>query len=113
VLTAFLCELEEPWRVRAAPPGYLLAPSGAEEPAAGPLACAGAVARANGDVLVYYACGGVLRAATSSVERLLEYVDQEPVDGAGAALAERRALVARNLKLLARTKRKAYRGLHS
>ncbi len=108
VLTAFLCELEEPWRLRAAPPGYLLAGDAAHP---GPLACAGAVARATREVLVYYASGGVLRVATSSTERLLEYVDREPADTARAALGERAALVERNLKLLARTKDKAYRGL--
>jgi hypothetical protein len=38
-------------------------------------------------------------------------VDREPSDTAGAAAAERAALVERNLKLLARTRDKAYRGL--
>jgi 4-O-beta-D-mannosyl-D-glucose phosphorylase len=111
VLTAFLCELEEPWRVRAAPPGYLLAPARGDEPLPGPLVCAGAVARATREVFLYYASGGSLHVATSSAERLLEHVDREPSDGAGAAADERAALVERNLKLLARSKDKAYRGL--
>jgi len=108
-LTAFMTELDEPGRVRSAPPGYWLGP----DTAGARLACAGAVVRRTGEVFVYYAEGGVLRVATSRLERLVDYTDQEPAEDAAAAAAQRAALVERNLKLLARRTGKAYRGLRS
>ncbi len=51
--------------------------------------------------------------ATSRLERLVDYTDQEPAEDAAAAAAQRAALVERNLKLLARRTGKAYRGLRS
>jgi 4-O-beta-D-mannosyl-D-glucose phosphorylase len=78
------------------------------------LACAGAVARASGDVLLYYASSETrLNVATTTVGRLVDYVTHTPSDAGSthASVARRTALVERNLKLLARTKGKAYRGL--
>ena len=69
--------------------------------------------RATGEVLVYYGAEGGLHVATSSLERLLDYATQPPADAAGSDAARRSAFVERNLKLLARTKGKAYRGLRS
>jgi 4-O-beta-D-mannosyl-D-glucose phosphorylase len=116
VLYAFLCDPDDPARVVRAPAGYLLAAAGDEQAGdvASGLACAGAVARASGEVLVYYGSAEArLHVATTSVERLLDYVKQTPPDAGSAceSLAQRVALVERNLKLLARTSRKAYRGL--
>ena len=116
VLYAFLCDLEDPAKVVAAPAGYLLAAEGDEQTGdvASGLACAGAVARASGEVLVYYAASETrLHVATTTVERLVDYVTHTPSDAgsAHASVARRTALVERNLKLLARTKGKAYRGL--
>ena len=116
VLYAFLCDLEDPARVIAEPAGYLLAALGDEQvgDVSSGLSCAGAVARANGEVLVYYAsCETRTHVATTTVERLLDYVTHTPADAgsAHASVAQRSALIDRNLKLLARTKGKAYRGL--
>ena len=118
VLYAFLCDLEEPARVIAAPAGYLLAADDGEQVGDVPsgLACAGAVARATGEVLLYYASAETrAHVATTSVERLLDYVTHTAGDSGSshASVAERTALVERNLKLLARTKGKAYRGVRS
>ena len=116
VLYAFLCDLGEPTRVVAAPAGYLLAAEGEElvgDVASG-LACAGALARASGEVLLYYAASETrLNVATTTVGRLVDYVTHTPSDAGSthASVARRTALVERNLKLLARTKGKAYRGL--
>jgi 4-O-beta-D-mannosyl-D-glucose phosphorylase len=116
VLYAFLCDLEDPARVIAAPSGYLLAAEAGEQvgDVTSGLSCAGAVARATGEVLLYYASSETrTHVATTSVERLLDYVTHTPGDSGGtqASVAQRTALVERNLKLLARTKGKAYRGL--
>ncbi len=51
--------------------------------------------------------------ATTTVERLLDYVLNTPEDPlrSAACVEQRMALIDRNLKFLARTKGKAYRGL--
>lgn len=116
VLYAFLCDLEDPARVVAAPSGYLIAPEGDERAGdvASGLACAGAVLKPSGEVFLYYAsCESRVHVATTSVERLLDYVTHTPPDpqGSHASVVQRTAFAERNLKLLARTKGKAYRGL--
>jgi 4-O-beta-D-mannosyl-D-glucose phosphorylase len=116
VLYAFLCDLEDPARVVAAPAGYLLAAEGDEQvgDVASGLACAGAVARPSGELLLYYTSSETrLHVATTTVGRLVDYVTHSPSDPGSthASVARRTALVERNLKLLARTKGKAYRGL--
>ena len=118
VLYAFLCDLDDPARVIAEPAGYLLAAEGDEQSGdvASGVGCAGAVARANGEVLIYYGSSETrTHVATSSVERLVDYVTHTPADpgSSHASAAQRAALVERNLKLLARTKGKAYRGVRS
>jgi 4-O-beta-D-mannosyl-D-glucose phosphorylase len=118
VLYAFLCDLEDPTRVIAAPAGYLLAAEGAERvgDVSSGLSCAGAVARATGEAFLYYASSETrTHVATTSVERLVDYVTHTPADpgGSHASVAQRTALIERNLKLLARTKGKAYRGVRS
>ncbi len=116
VLYAFLCDLEDPAKVVSAPAGYLLAAEGDEQigDVASGLACSGVVARPSGDVLVYYAVSETrLHVATTTIARLVDYVTHSPADAGSthASVARRTALVERNLKLLARTKGKAYRGL--
>ena len=116
VLYAFLSDLEDPARVIAAPAGYLLAAEGGEQlgDVSSGLSCAGAVARPTGEVLAYYTSSETrIHAASTTVERLLDYVTHTPADSSSsnASLAQRTALIERNLKLLARTKGKAYRGI--
>ena len=116
VLYAFLCDLEDPARVVAAPSGYLIGPEGGERvgDVGSGLACAGAVAKPTGEVFLYYAaCESRVHVATTSVERLLDYVTHTPPDpqASHASVVQRTAFADRNLKLLARTKGKAYRGL--
>ncbi len=116
VLYAFLCDLEHPARVIAAPSGYLLAPEGHERvgDVSSGLSCAGAVLKATGEVFLYYGSSETrTHVATTTAERLVDYALATPPDPvtSHASVAQRTALIERNLKLLARTKGKAYRGL--
>ena len=116
VLYAFLCDLEDTSKVIARPGGYLLAPEGEERvgDVSNVVFSNGAVARASGEVLLYYGSSDTrVHVATTTVERLLDYVLQTPEDPlrSHACVEQRMALIERNLKLLSRTKGKAYRGL--
>jgi 4-O-beta-D-mannosyl-D-glucose phosphorylase len=76
--------------------------------------CNGAVAKADGRVFVYYGSSDTrTHVATTTVDRLLDYVLHTPEDPlrSAACVKQRIELVDRNLRLLARTKTKAYKGL--
>ncbi|MBN1486348.1 MAG: glycosidase [Anaerolineae bacterium] len=105
VLYAFLCDLEEPWRVIHRPGGYLLAPVGDEYMGDVPnvVFCNGVVARENGQVLVYYASSDTrIHVASTTVERLLDYVVNTPEDPLRTAecVQQRIDLIERNLTYL-------------
>jgi len=116
VLYAFLCDLDDPSRVIARPGGFFLAPEGDERvgDVSNVAFCNGAVMKPTGEVFIYYG-GSDTRTyvATSTVDRLLDYVLHTPEDPLRSAACVRRRveLIERNLKFLARTKTKAYRGL--
>jgi len=66
------------------------------------LFCNGAVARENGDVFIYYASSDTrMHVATSTVDRLLDYVFNTPEDGmrSAACVAQRIELIRNNLAL--------------
>jgi 4-O-beta-D-mannosyl-D-glucose phosphorylase len=116
VLYAFLCDLEDPSRVIARPSGFLLGPEGEER--VGDLSnvvfCNGAVLRSTGEVLIYYGSSDTrTHVATSTVDRLLDYVLHTPEDPlrSAACVHQRMELINRNLRYLARAKGKAYRGI--
>jgi len=101
VLYVFMTDLHEPWRVIREPGGHFIAAQGNE--LLGDLHniifCNGAVARSNGDVLIYYAsCDTRLHVARSSIDRLLDYVNNTPADPLRTALCvqQRRALWEKN-----------------
>ena len=101
VLYAFLCDLEEPWRVIARPGGYLLAPEGEERvgDVSDVLFSNGAVVRENGDFFLYYASSDTrLHVATSTLEAMLDYTLNTPPDALRTAkCAEQRiTLIRRN-----------------
>ncbi len=105
VLYAFLCDLKLPWLVTHRPGGYLLAPEFDERvgDVSNVLFTNGVVARANGDIFIYYAAADLnTHVATSSVERMLDYVKNTPEDGlrSAACVAQRVALIDKNLKYL-------------
>jgi 4-O-beta-D-mannosyl-D-glucose phosphorylase len=104
VLYAFLCDLDDPSKVIARPGGYLMAPLGEERvgDVSNVLFCNGAVARTNGDVFIYYASSDTrMHVATSTVERLLDYVFNTPEDAMRSAVcvAQRIELIRRNLEM--------------
>jgi 4-O-beta-D-mannosyl-D-glucose phosphorylase len=116
VLYAFLCDLEDPSRVIARPSGFFLAPEGEERvgDVSNVVFCNGAVLRSTGQVLIYYGSSDTrTHVATSTVDRLLDYVLHTPEDPlrSAACVHQRMELINRNLRYLARAKGKAYRGI--
>jgi 4-O-beta-D-mannosyl-D-glucose phosphorylase len=116
VLYAFLCDLEDPAKVIARPGGFFMAPQGKERigDVSNVVFCNGAVMRANGEVFVYYGSSDTrTHVATTTVDRLLDYVLHTPEDPlrSAACVKQRIELIDRNLKLLARTHDRAYDGL--
>lgn len=116
VLYALLCDVEEPAKVIARPSGFFLAPEGEERvgDVSNVAFCNGAVMKATGEVFIYYGSSDTrTHVATSTVDRLLDYVLHTPADPlrSAACVKQRMELISRNLKYLSRTKGKAYRGL--
>jgi 4-O-beta-D-mannosyl-D-glucose phosphorylase len=88
VLYAYLSRLDRPWEVTHTPGGYLLAPEGEERvgDVSNVTFCNGVVARPDGKVFIYYASSDTrVHVATSTVEKLLDYVLHTPVDGLRSA----------------------------
>jgi 4-O-beta-D-mannosyl-D-glucose phosphorylase len=116
VLYAFLCDLADPQKVIARPGGFFLAPEGDERvgDVSNVAFCNGAVAKADGSVFLYYGSSDTrTHVATTTVDRLLDYVLHTPEDPlrSAACVKQRIDLIDRNLKLLSRAKTKAYKGL--
>ena len=104
VLYLFLTDLHEPWRVIASPGGYFIAPEGSERTGdvSNVVFSNGWVARPDGTVLIYYASSDTrLHVATTSVERLIDYVKNTPPDGftSRQSVQSRLALIRRNASL--------------
>jgi len=103
VLYLFLCDLNEPWKLLKAPGGYFLAPEGEERvgDVSNVVFANGWVARANGDVLIYYGSSDTrTHVATSSVDKLLDCVLNTPEDGMRSKVCvdQRCALIGSNLR---------------
>jgi 4-O-beta-D-mannosyl-D-glucose phosphorylase len=112
VLYLFLTDLNEPNRVIARPGGYFMAPIGYERigDVSNVLFSCGWVMRRNGTVFIYYASSDTrIHVATSTADRLLDYVLRSPEDPlrSAAAVAQRVALIERNLKVLKGKRRRA------
>jgi 4-O-beta-D-mannosyl-D-glucose phosphorylase len=105
VLYAMLSELAHPERVTHRPGGYLLAPVGDERvgDVSNVAFCNGVVARADGRVFIYYGSSDTrMHVATTTVDRLLDYVVSTPEDPlrSHACVAQRRALIEKNLAFI-------------
>ncbi len=105
VLYLILCELARPWVVTHRPAGYFLAPQGEER--AGDVSNVvfsnGWVARPDGQVFIYYGSSDTrLHVATSTVNKLLDYVLHTPEDllRSYACVEQRYALIEKNLKIM-------------
>jgi 4-O-beta-D-mannosyl-D-glucose phosphorylase len=111
VLYLFLCDLKDPAKIIKSPGGYFLAPEGEERigDVSNVAFANGWVARANGEVLIYYGSSDTrTHVATSTVERLLDYVMNTPEDGrrSSVCVAQRCELIKKNLgKVAAKTRR--------
>jgi 4-O-beta-D-mannosyl-D-glucose phosphorylase len=106
VLYLFLTSLKDPTRIIAKPQGYFIAPVGEERigDVSNVVFSNGWVARNDGSVLIYYASSDTrLHVATSSIERLLDYVKNTPADGYRSAVSvqQRIALIRSNKKVRA------------
>jgi 4-O-beta-D-mannosyl-D-glucose phosphorylase len=105
VLYALLTDLDEPWRVTHSPGGYLIAPEGEERvgDVSNVAFCNGMVARADGELLIYYASSDTrIHAARTTVEKMLDYVTNTPPDPlrSAACVQQRNELITRNLAYL-------------
>lgn len=108
VLYAFATDRKEPWKVIAEPGGYLLAPFDEERvgDVSNVVFTNGAIARANGEVYIYYAsCDTRLHVASTSIDRLTDYVFQTPEDAerSNDCVRQRCKLIDRNLTILKNT----------
>ncbi len=89
VLYAFLCDLNEPWKVIARPGGYLLAPEGPERigDVSDVLFSNGVVVKPNGELFLYYGSSDTrLHVATSTIDALVDYTLNTPPDPLRTAL---------------------------
>jgi 4-O-beta-D-mannosyl-D-glucose phosphorylase len=102
VLYMFLTDLNEPWKVIAKPGGYFMSPQGDERvgDVSNVLFSNGWVARDNGEVFIYYGSSDTrTHVATSTVDRLLDYVTNTPPDGmrSSQCVEQRCELIKKNL----------------
>ena len=116
VLYAFLCDLADPSKVIARPGGFFMAPEGEERvgDVSNVLFCNGDIAKKNGEVFIYYASSDTrCHVATTTVDRLLDYVLNTPEDAmkSAACVEQRVALIRKNIAFLEKNKSKAYRGI--
>ena len=103
VLYMFLTDLNHPEKVIKNPGGYFLAPEGQERigDVSNVVFSNGWVARKDGTVYIYYGSSDTrMHVATSTIDRLLDYVKNTPEDGVRSAvcLEQRIRLITGNLK---------------
>ena len=107
VLYLFLCDLADPSKRIKSPGGYFMAPECAERvgDVSNVLFANGWVARKNGDVFIYYGSSDTrTHVATSTVDKLLDYVMNTPEDGLRSKLCveQRCQIIEKNLRLKTR-----------
>jgi 4-O-beta-D-mannosyl-D-glucose phosphorylase len=102
VLYAFLTKLDEPWNVTHSPGGYLLAPQGEERigDVSNVVFSNGWLARNDGRLFIYYGSSDTrTHVATTTVDRLLDYVLNTPPDEgrSGLCVKQRSERIQKNL----------------
>jgi 4-O-beta-D-mannosyl-D-glucose phosphorylase len=112
VLYMFMTALEAPWKVTHAPGGYFLAPEGKERTGdvSNVVFSSGWIVNDKSKVYIYYASSDTrLHVATSTVDRLTDYVMHTPPDGlrSAASVEQRYRLIDHNLALMKAGKKKA------
>jgi 4-O-beta-D-mannosyl-D-glucose phosphorylase len=105
VAYVFLTDLKDPSKMIKKPGGYFIAPR--EEERVGDVSNVifsnGWVARENGDVLIYYAsCDTRMHVAKTSIDKLLDYVENTPEDGysTGKCVEQRVDLINKNMDIV-------------
>ncbi len=104
VLYMFMTDLLQPWRVTYCPGGHFIAPRGVERvgDVSNVVFSNGWIVNEKNEVFIYYASSDTrMHVATSSVERLLDYVKNTPADSlrSAAAVQVRSDLIRRNLTI--------------
>ena len=105
VLYALLCDTNDPSKVIGRPAGYIIAPRGPERvgDVSNVVFCNGLVARKDGSVFIYYASSDTrMHVATTSIDKLLDYVINTPQDPlrSAACVEQRKQLISKNLELI-------------
>lgn len=105
VLYMFLARLDKPWVVTHAPAGYFIAPEREERvgDVSNVVFSNGWIVNEKDEVFIYYGSSDTrMHVATSTVEKLLDYVMHTPPDGlrSAASVAVRKELIDRNLIIL-------------
>lgn len=105
VIYAFATDLNDPTKVIAEPSGLLIGPRGTERvgDVSNVVFINGAIARENGDVYLYYASSDTrMHVATTTVEKLTDYVFNTPSDPLRSVecVAQRCDLIKKNLEFL-------------
>ena len=104
VLYMFMTALDRPWVITHAAGGHFIAPEGEERvgDVSNVTFSNGWVANEKGEVFIYYASSDTrMHVATSSLERLVDYVTNTPADPltSAACVTQRSKLIERNLSL--------------
>jgi 4-O-beta-D-mannosyl-D-glucose phosphorylase len=105
VLYLFLAELERPWVITHKPAGYFIAPEGEERvgDVSNVVFSNGWIEGKKGEVFIYYASSDTrLHVATTTVAKLLDYVQNTPADPlrSHACVEQRYALIQKNQTIL-------------
>lgn len=105
VLYLFLTDLKNPNKIIAKPAGYFIAPDGEERigDVSNVVFSNGWVKKDNGEVFIYYASSDTrMHVATSTIDKLLDYVLNTPEDGYRSAVSveQLNKLISKNLKIL-------------
>lgn len=105
VLYVFMTDLERPWVVTHRPGGYFIAPEGHERvgDVSNVVFCNGAVARNDGELLIYYASSDTrIHVARTTLAKLVDYAKNTPPDPlrSAACVQQRLELIERNLALM-------------
>ena len=106
VLYVFMTDLEKPWHITHRPGGYFIAPQGEERigDVSNVVFCNGAVARENGELLIYYASSDTrVHVARTTLDKMVDYAKNTPPDPlrSAACVQQRLELIERNLELIA------------
>jgi 4-O-beta-D-mannosyl-D-glucose phosphorylase len=109
VLYMYMTDLKEPWRLIAEPAGHLLAPDGEERvgDVSNVVFTNGWIEDEDGTVFIYYASSDTrMHVATSTVDKLVDYVLNTPADGytSASSVDNLNKLISRNLKFLSGNK---------